>query len=115
MYFYKYSKYKPSNTSICENYINPVGIFGNHLSKCPDIGRKRGPISIHRMPPRRSYKVKDYISSAGSPCTCILLYLHTWKIDGEMMKRKSTTDILNPNIKCLFMSILINKKVKLCN
>ena len=22
MYFYKYSKYKPSNTTICENYIN---------------------------------------------------------------------------------------------
>ena len=57
MYFHKYSKYKPS--SISENHIKPVGIFGNYISKCPDIRRKRRPISLHRgVPPGRSNKVK---------------------------------------------------------
>ena len=68
MYFPKYSKYKPSNTSICENYIKPVGIFGNHLSKCPDVKRKRRHISLLRVPPGRTNKVKTYFSSVGSSC-----------------------------------------------
>ena len=33
MYFHKYSKYKPSNSLICENYIKPVDIFGVIMSK----------------------------------------------------------------------------------
>ena len=68
MYFHKYSKYKPSNSSICESYIKPVGIFGNYISKCLDIRRKRRPISLHRVPPGRSNKVKTYSISVGSPC-----------------------------------------------
>ena len=75
MYFHKYTKYKPSNTSICENYIKPVGIFGNYISKCPDIRRKRRPISFHRVPPGRSNKVKTYFSSVGSPCIKASVYL----------------------------------------
>ena len=45
--------------------MKPVGIFGNNISKCPDIMRKRTPISPHRV---QSNKVKDYVSSVGSPC-----------------------------------------------
>ena len=71
MHFHKYSKYKPSNTPICEKYIKPVGIFGNNISKCPDIMRKRTPISLHRVPPVRSNKVKDNVSSVGSPCMLV--------------------------------------------
>ena len=48
--------------------MKPVWIFGNNISKFPDIMRKRTPISLHRVPPVRSNKVKDYISSVGSPC-----------------------------------------------
>ena len=48
--------------------MKPVGIFGNNISKCPDIMRKRTPFSLHRVPPVRSNKVKDYVSSVGSPC-----------------------------------------------
>ena len=51
--------------------MKPVGIFGNNISKCPDIMRKRTPISPHRVPPVRSNKVKDYVSLVGSPCTRI--------------------------------------------
>ena len=69
MYFHKYSKYKPSNSSICESYIKPVGIFGNYLSKCLDIRIKRRPISLHRVPPGQSNKVKPYSISVGSPCS----------------------------------------------
>ena len=47
--------------------MNPVGIFGNNISKCPDIIRKRAPISPHRVPPVRSNKVKDYSSSVDHP------------------------------------------------
>ena len=43
------------------------GIFGNNISKCPDIMKKRTPISLHRVPPVWSNKVKDYVSSVGSP------------------------------------------------
>ena len=68
MYFHKYSKYKPYKTSICENYIKPVEIFGDHISKCPDTRRKRRPISLHRVPPCRISKVKTNSSSVGSPC-----------------------------------------------
>ena len=49
--------------------MKPVGIFGNNISKCPDIMRKGTPISPHRVPPVRSNKVKDYFSSVGSPCS----------------------------------------------
>ena len=66
MYFHKYSKYKPS---ISENHIKPVGIFGNCISKCPNIRRKRRPISLHRVLPGQSNKVKSYSSSVGSPCS----------------------------------------------
>ena len=69
MYFHKYSKYKPSNNSICENYLKPVGIFGNDMSKCPDIRRKRTPNSLHKVPPGRSNKIKTYFISVGSPCS----------------------------------------------
>ena len=48
--------------------MKPVGIFGNYISKCPDIMGKRTPISPHRVPPVQSNKVKDYSSSVGSPC-----------------------------------------------
>ena len=48
--------------------MKPVGIFGNNISKCPDVMRKRTPISPHRVPPVPSNKVKDYVSSVGSPC-----------------------------------------------
>ena len=72
MYFHKYSKYKPSNSSISESYIKPDGIFGNYMSKCPDIRRKRKPISLHRMLPGRSNKFKTYSISVGSPCTWFL-------------------------------------------
>ena len=60
MYFHKYSKYKPSNSSICENYINLLEFLenGKCISKCPDIRRKRRPISLHRVPPGRSDKGK---------------------------------------------------------
>ena len=34
-----------------------VGIFGNNISKCPDIMRKRTPMSPHRVPPVRSNKI----------------------------------------------------------
>ena len=54
--------------------MKPVGIFGNNISKCPDIMRKRTPISLHRVPPVRSNKVKDYVSSVGSPCTTKLKF-----------------------------------------
>ena len=50
-----------------ENYIIPAAIFGNQLSKCPDIQRKRRPISHFRVPPDWSNKVKTYFSSVGSP------------------------------------------------
>ena len=72
MYFHKYSKYKPTNISICENCIKPVQIFGNHLSKCPDIKRKRRPISLHRVLPGRSSTVQHYFSSVGSPWIQVL-------------------------------------------
>ena len=49
MYFHRYSKYKPSNSSICESYIKPVGIFGNHISKYPDIRRKIISISLQTI------------------------------------------------------------------
>ena len=68
MYSHKYSKYKPSDTSICENCIKHVENFGNHISKCPDIRRKRRPISLHRVSHGQSNKVKTYLSSVGSPC-----------------------------------------------
>ena len=55
-------------TPICVNCIKPVGIFGNNISICPDIMRKRTPISLNRVPPVQRIKVKDYISSVGSPC-----------------------------------------------
>ena len=71
MYFHKYSFQNPSNSPICENCMKPVGILGNNISKYPDIMRKRTPISPHRVPPVRSNKVKDYVSSVGSPCTLI--------------------------------------------
>ena len=77
MYFHKYSKYKPSNSSICENYIKPFGIFWNYISKCPYIRRKRIPISLHRVPAGRSNKVKTYSISVGSPCI-ILVYPCCW-------------------------------------
>ena len=48
--------------------MKPVRIFGNNISKCPDMMRKSTHISLHRVPPVRSNKVKDYISSVGSPC-----------------------------------------------
>ena len=71
MYFHKYSKYKPSNSSICESYIKPVGIFGNDISKYLEIRRKRRPLSLHRVPPGQSNKDKTYFSSVGSPCTVL--------------------------------------------
>ena len=71
MYFHKYSKHKPSNSSICESYIKPIGIFVNYISKCPDIRRKRRPLSLHRVPPGQSNKDKTYSSSVGSPCTVL--------------------------------------------
>ena len=77
MYFDKYSKYKPSNSSICESYIKPIGVFGNYKSKCPEIRRKRRPISLYRVPPRQSNEAKDYISSVGSPCNEERAFLRT--------------------------------------
>ena len=45
--------------------------------------RKRTPISLHRVPPVRSNKVKDYFSSVGSPCK------HVWIILlGEQSKKE---------------------------
>ena len=58
-----------SYTLICENHIKPVGIFGNYLSKCPDIKRNRRPISLQTVPPCQRYKVKTYFSSVGLPCS----------------------------------------------
>ena len=61
--------------------MKPVGIFGNHLSECPDIKRKGTPISIHRVPHGQSNKVKTYFSSVGSPCsTYQILYWGKMKI-----------------------------------
>ena len=48
--------------------MKPAGIFGNNISKCPDKIRKRTPISLHRVPPVWSNKVKDYVTSVGSSC-----------------------------------------------
>ena len=53
--------------------MKPVGIFANIISKCPDIMRKRTPILLHRVPPVWSNKVKDYVSSVGSPCNAKIL------------------------------------------
>ena len=88
MYFYKYSKYKPSNSSISESYIKSVGIFGNNISKYPHIKRKKTPISLDKVISDRSYKVKTYFNLVGSPCndcsadmpktTILSAYLHTF-------------------------------------
>ena len=40
-YFHKYSKYKPSNTSICENYIKPVGNL-EIIHRNVQISREKG-------------------------------------------------------------------------
>ena len=53
--------------------MKPVGIFGNNISKFQDIMRKRTPISLLRVPPIRSNKVKDYVSSVGSPCIVVVV------------------------------------------
>ena len=77
--------------------MKPIGIFGNNISKCPDIMRKRTPISPHRVPPVRSNKVKDYFSSVGSPCY--------WKIGCNsftlQMKGKGKTETSWKNVKQL--------------
>ena len=44
MYFHKYSKYKPSNTSIYENYIKPVRIFET-INQNVQISREKGDLS----------------------------------------------------------------------
>ena len=98
MYFHKYSKYKPS--SISENHIKPVGIFGNYISKCPNIRRKRRPISLHRVLPGQSNKVKSYSSSVGSPCSLFsaverFLYLRDFFHDFDRFFNLCLSDFLN--------------------
>ena len=55
-------------------------MFVNHLSKCPDIKTKSKSISLHRVPPGRSNKVKTYFSSVGSPCITHCQISHTGQI-----------------------------------
>ena len=83
--------------------MKPVGIFGNNISKCPDIMRKRTPISLHWVPPVRRKKVKDYVSSVGSPC----MYVSLWR-NSKMRNGADLNNVMLVNNPASFNCLILN-------
>ena len=51
-YFKNLSAKVPPNS---ENYMKPVGTYGNYISKSPDIGENKIPILVHTVLLNKSY------------------------------------------------------------
>ena len=68
-----------------EKYIKLLGIFGDVISKCPDIIRKNTPILAHSLNSSPSIEQKLLVNHYESPCT----FTFMWKAFKNEMKNVS--------------------------
>ena len=68
MYFSYSPNYRPSKPSEMDNYLIIIDIFGNFISKCTYLMKKRTPVEDYRLLSIPSNKPIGFVSSRGTTC-----------------------------------------------
>ena len=68
MYFPYFQIFSPKVPLKFEKYMKLLDIFGDIISKCPDIIRKNTPLPAHSVDSSRSIELKLLVNHYEAPC-----------------------------------------------
>ena len=89
-----------------EKYMKLLDIFGDTISKCPDIIRKNTPLLAHSLDSSSSIELKLLFSHYESPCTIYRLW------GGPLMMNRSSE--LWKNWKVFRYVLTLKAGIQLC-
>ena len=69
MYFPYFHSFTPQKSLKVENYWMVIEFFGNYISKCPNLMKKRTPVPAYILLLSLSNKLKLLVNHYGTPCT----------------------------------------------
>ena len=67
-----------------EKYMKLLDIFGDIISKCPDIIRKNTPLPAHSLDSSRSIELKLLVNHYETPCSLNQKSLRIWPEDKSL-------------------------------
>ena len=85
MYFPYFQIFSTKGPLKFEKYIKLLDIFGDIISKCPDIIRKDTPLPAHSLDSSRSVELKLLVNHYETPCRLISIVSKPIKVVVEVV------------------------------